>query len=153
MVKQCINKYIEDDKYNCHFQCFPFELSGFQKYAFRQSGVASYAYWVAQPCSSRYLFHRRTPSNFLHVCPWTRMAWASWVHSSCHCCCMLHFTITRKARARRQYIHKFIRFVPRTPWWRCSSPPCTPSRCCKSSRRIITKGPGRRMGKCQNTST
>ena len=33
MVKQCINKYIEDDKYNCHFQCFPFELSDFQKYA------------------------------------------------------------------------------------------------------------------------
>ena len=33
MVKQCVNKYIEDDKYNCHFQCFPFELSDFQKYA------------------------------------------------------------------------------------------------------------------------
>lgn len=33
MVKQCVNKYVEDDKYNCHFQCFPFELSDFQKYA------------------------------------------------------------------------------------------------------------------------
>ena len=39
--------------------------SGFQKYALRQSGGAGHAYWLAQPCSSRYEFHRWTSHNFL----------------------------------------------------------------------------------------